>query len=86
MKKEKKRTKKGPKTPTRTSPRNPQVSRRTGGAPQTTLEKLEEALAAGKNVDVNLSSDSDDVNKPDQEDVSDDEVSHKLYFCSQTLS
>ena len=70
--------KKGKQTPTRTSPRTAQLSKRTGGAPKTTLEKLEEALAKGETVDVNISHDSEDVDHPNEEEASDDEVSLKL--------
>ena len=54
-----------------------QVAKRATGAPKKTpLEQLEETLAAGGTVDVNLSEDSDnlDVNTV-HEDASDDEVS-----------
>ena len=72
---------KGKLTPTRTSPRTAQLSKRTGGAPKSTLEKLEEALAKGDEVTVNLSNDSDNIDRPDEADVSDDEVSQIIYSC-----
>ena len=75
----KKKGKKGNKTPTRLSPRT-QLSTRTGGPPQSSLAKLEEALAKGETVDFNNSNDSDDVDRPKEEKVSDDEVSKKTYF------
>ena len=75
----KKKSKKGNKTSTRSSPRT-QLSKRTGGPPQSSLAKLEEALAKGETVDVNISNDSDDVDRPNEEKVSDDEVSPKTYF------
>ena len=85
QKEAKKKTKKGTKTPTRSSPRTP-VSKRTGGPPQSSLAKLEQALAKGETVDVNISNDSDDVDRPNEEEVSDDEVSSKLTSTKQPLS
>ena len=72
----KKKSKKGNKTSTRSSPRT-QLSKRTGGPPQSSLAKLE-ALAKGETVDVNISNDSDDVDRPNEEEASDDEVSPKI--------
>ena len=77
MKAHSKKKAKGKQTPTRTLPRTAQLSKRTGGAPRTTLEKLEEALAKVESVDVNISNDSDDVDRPDEDDVSEDDVSPK---------
>ena len=85
QKEAKKKVKKGTKTPTRSSPRT-QLSKRTGGPPQSSLAKLEEALAKGETIDVNVSNDSDEIDRPNEEEVSDDEVSSKLTSTKQTLS
>ena len=87
MKGESKRKRKEKLTPTRTSPRTAQLSKRTGGAPKSTLEKLEEALAKGDDVTVNISNDSDDIDRPNEADVSDDEVSrNNLLLPSERLA
>ena len=68
---------------TRSSPRK-QVAKRSTGAPaKSTLEKLEEKLAAGETVDVDISADSDnlDLNEVNEE-ISDDEVSSFLSSAS----
>ena len=73
-----KKRKKG-QAATRSSPRK-QVAKRSTGAPaKSTLEKLEEKLAAGETVDVDISADSDnlDLNEMNEE-ISDDEVSSFL--------
>ena len=87
VKGESKRKRKEKLTPTRTSPRTAQLSKRTGGAPKSTLEKLEEALAKGDDVTVNISNDSDDIDRPNEADVSDDEVSrNNLLLPSERLA
>ena len=66
-------------------PPRKQVAKRNAGAPKKTpLEKLEETLAEGGTVEVNLSEDSDNLDaNAVHEDVSDDEVSLlKTYFAS----
>ena len=75
----KKRKKGNP--PTRSSPRK-QVAKRSTGAPaKSTLEKLEEKLAAGENIDVDLSVDSDNIELNEgNEEISDDEVSSFSVF------
>ena len=62
--------------PTRSSPRKQVAKRATGAPKKSPLENLEETLAAGGTVDVNLSEDSDnlDINEV-HDDASDDEVS-----------
>ena len=74
--KKRKKKKTNPQQPTRASPRK-QVAKRNAGAPKKTpLEKLEETLAEGGTVEVNLSEDSDNLDaNAVHEDVSDDEVS-----------
>ena len=62
--------------PTRSSPRKQVAKRATGAPKKTPLEKLEETLAEGGTVDVNLSEDSDNLDPNEvHEDASDDEVS-----------
>ena len=61
---------------TRSSPRKQLAKRSTGAPTKSTLEKLEEKLAAGEKIEVDLSADSDnlDLNAVNEE-VSNDEVS-----------
>ena len=70
--------------PTRSSPRKQVAKRATGAPKKTPLEKLEETLAEGGTVEVNLSEDSDNLDaNAVHEDISDDEVSLlKTYFAS----
>ena len=74
--KKRKKKKTNPQQPTRSSPRK-QVAKQNAGAPKKMpLEQLEETLAEGGTVDVNLSEDSDNLDaNAVHEDVSDDEVS-----------
>ena len=61
---------------TRSSPRKQLAKRSTGAPVKSTLQKIEEKLAAGEKIDVDISADSDnlDLNEVNEE-VSDDEVS-----------
>ena len=73
--KTKKRKKKGLPA-TRASPRKQLAKRSTGAPTKSALEKLEEKLAAGEKIDVDLSADSDNLDQNAvNEEVSDDEVS-----------
>ena len=78
-----KQRKKG-QPPTRSSPRK-QVAKRTTGAPaKSTLEKLEENLAAGETIDVDLSADSDTLDQNAvNENISDDEVSSLFFLLTK---
>ena len=65
---------------TRSSPRKQLAKRSTEAPAKSTLEKLEEKLAAGEKIDVDLSADSDNLDpNAVNEEVSDDEVS-SLFF------
>ena len=44
------------------------------------MEKLEQALVQGETMDVNISNNSENIDKPDDADVSGDKVSRKPYF------
>ena len=70
-----KKRKKGQQA-TRSSPRKQLAKRSTGAPVKSTLQKIEEKLAAGEKIDVDISADSDnlDLNEVNEE-VSDDEVS-----------
>ena len=70
-----KKRKKG-QPPTRSSPRKQVAKRFTGAPAKSTLEKLEEKLAAGEKIDVDISADSDTLDpNAVHEEISDDEVS-----------
>ena len=74
----KKRKKGNP--PTRSSPRKQVAKRFTGAPAKSTFEKLEEKLAAGEKIDVDISADSDNIDLNEvNEEVSEDEVSS--FFC-----
>ena len=76
----KKRKTKG-QAPTRSSPRKQFAKRSTGAPAKSTLEKLEEKLAAGEKIDVDISADSDNLD-PNAvlEEISGDEVSSPSFF------
>ena len=69
--------------PTRSSPRKEVAKRSTGAPAKSTLEKLEETLAAREKIDVDLSADSDNLDQNAvNEEISDDEVSSLSFLLS----